>query len=63
MQIKGLACRSAPNPGADPQLKAHLRAARARSCDALTKAIGDICSLIDRQECRNYLKAAGYASD
>jgi transposase len=30
------------------KLKAHLQADQARSCDALTKAIGDICSLFDR---------------
>jgi transposase len=45
------------------KLKAHLRAAAARSFDALWRAIGNICDLFSRDECRNYLKAAGYASD
>jgi transposase len=45
------------------KLKAHLRAAEARTYEALWKAIGDICSLFEEQECSNYFKAAGYASD
>lgn len=45
------------------KLKAHLRAAAARSFDALWKAIGNICDLFSRTECWNYLKEAGYASD
>ena len=35
----------------------------ARTIDALWKAIGDICALYTEQECWNYLKDAGYASD
>jgi hypothetical protein len=38
------------------KLKAHLR-----RIDALWKANGDICALYSEQECRNYLKEAGYA--
>ena len=45
------------------KLKAHLRKAAARTYDALWRAIGDICGLYEPQECWNYLKAAGYASD
>ena len=45
------------------KLKAHLRRIGARTIDALWKAIGDICTLFTDQECRNYLKDAGYASD
>lgn len=45
------------------KLKAHLRAAAARSFDALWRAIGNICDLFSRDECWNYLKAAGYASN
>lgn len=45
------------------KLKAHLRAAAARSYDALWQATGTICDLFERDECWNYFKAAGYASD
>ena len=44
------------------KLKAHLRAASARTFDALWKAIGDICDLYEPEECWNFSKAAGYAS-
>jgi transposase len=45
------------------KLKAHLRKAEARTFEALWQAIGAICDLFTPQECWNYLKAAGYASD
>ena len=45
------------------KLKAHLRAASARTFDALWRAVGDICGLYQPDECWNYLKAAGYALD
>lgn len=45
------------------KLKAHLRRIKARTLDALWKAVGDICGLYSPGECWNYLKAAGYASD
>ena len=45
------------------KLKAHLRKAAARTFDDLWQAIGDICGLFQPEECWNYLKAAGYASD
>lgn len=45
------------------KLKAHLRKRAARNFDDLIAAIGDICNLFDPQECWNYFKAAGYASD
>lgn len=44
------------------KLKAHLRKAKARTFDALWRAIGDICSLFSQQECWNFFKEAGYAS-
>ena len=45
------------------KLKAHLRRIGARTIDALWKAIGDVCALYSEQECWNYFKDAGYASD
>jgi transposase len=45
------------------KLKAHLRRIGARTLDALWRAVGDICGLYAPDECWNYLKAAGYASD
>ena len=45
------------------KLKAHMRAAQARTYDALWKAIGEICTLFEPEECWNYFKASGYASD
>ena len=45
------------------KLKAHLRAAGARTYDALWRAVGDICSLFEPRECWNFLRHAGYASD
>ena len=45
------------------KLKAHLRKAAARTVDALWRVVSDICDLFEPQECWNYLKAAGYASD
>jgi transposase len=41
------------------KLKAHLRAAAARSFDALSTALGDSCALFDPNECGNFFKAAG----
>ncbi len=45
------------------KLKAHLRRIGARTIDDLWKAIGNICDLYEPDECWNYLKAAGYASN
>jgi len=45
------------------KLKAHLRRIGARTIDALWRAVGSICDLYSPDECWNYLKAAGYASD
>jgi transposase len=45
------------------KLKAHLRRISARTIDELWKAIGSICDLYSPDECRNYLKAAGYVAD
>ena len=45
------------------KLKAHLRAAGARSFDALWRAIGCTCNLFSPQECWNFFVAAGCASD
>ena len=44
------------------KLKAHLRAACARTFDALWQAVGSICDLYDPDECWNFFKAAGYTS-
>ena len=44
------------------KLKAHLRAASARTFDTLWQAVGEICDLYTPDECWNYFKAAGYAS-
>lgn len=44
------------------KIKAHLRAAQARTFDALTKALGSICNLFNRTECFSFFNAAGYAS-
>lgn len=45
------------------KLKAHLKRIGARTLEALWTAVGDICGLYSPEECWNYLKAAGYASD
>ena len=45
------------------KLKEHLRRIGARTIDALWQAIGSICDLYSPEECWNYLKKAGYASD
>ena len=42
------------------KLKAHLRAAKARTIEQLWKAIGNICALFTPEECSNYFDAAGY---
>lgn len=52
-----------PIENAFSKLKAHLRGAAARTFDALWAALGDICALFDPQECWNFFKSAGYASD
>ncbi len=45
------------------KLKEHLRAAGERTFEGLWRSIGDICDLFEPDECWNYFKAAGYASD
>lgn len=45
------------------KLKAHLRRIGAITFDTLFQALGDICDLFKPDECWNFLKAAGYASD
>ncbi|EEE35893.1 transposase and inactivated derivative [Rhodobacteraceae bacterium KLH11] len=45
------------------KLKAHLRRIGARTFDALFEALGDICDMFNPNECWNFLKSAGYASD
>ena len=42
------------------KLKAHLRRMAARTFDAITEAVGDICDLFLPEECENYFKACGY---
>ena len=43
------------------KLKAHLRAAGARSYDALWRAVGNICDLFEPRECWKFFRHAGYA--
>ncbi|PWJ09611.1 Transposase [Jannaschia seohaensis] len=43
------------------KLKAHLRRIGARTFDDLSDAIGSICRMFSADECRNYLRHAGYA--
>jgi transposase len=45
------------------KLKAHLRRVKARTIDDLWRAVGNICDLYTPEECWNFLKHAGYASD
>ena len=45
------------------KLKAHLRRIGARTYDTLIRALGDICGLFGPEECWNFFRAAGYASD
>lgn len=45
------------------KLKALLRKAKARTYDALWRAVGNICGLFEPDECWNYLKDAGYVAD
>jgi transposase len=42
------------------KLKAHLRAAAARTIEDLWKVIGSICAFFKPEECSNYFAAAGY---
>ncbi len=42
------------------KLKTLLRKHAARTFDALTQALGDICQLFPITECRNFFKATGY---
>ena len=45
------------------KLKILLRKAKARTYDALWRAVGDICALFDAQECWNYFKHLPYVAD
>ncbi len=45
------------------KLKAHMRAAQARTYHALWKAIGDICTLFEPEECWNFFNAMDSAFD
>lgn len=45
------------------KLKAHLRRMAARTFDALTGAVGDICDLYSPEECKNYFKTANYVAE
>jgi len=44
------------------KLKTLLRKAKARTYDALWRAVGNICELFEPQECWNYLKDAEYVA-
>ncbi len=45
------------------KLKPYLRRIGARTYRTLIHALGDICGLFVPEECWNFFKAAGYASD
>ena len=45
------------------KLKAHLRRIGARTIADLWKAVGSICDLYTPEECRNYLRHAGYVAN
>jgi transposase len=45
------------------KLKTLLRKKAARSFEAISNALGDICALFSVEECRNYFKAAGYEAN
>ena len=45
------------------KLKAHMRAAATRNFEDLWQALGNICDLFEPEECWNYFKASGYASN
>ena len=45
------------------KLKAHLRRLAVRTFDALTQAVGDICSLFPPEECDAYFRAANYVAE
>lgn len=45
------------------KLKALLRKAKARTYDALWKAVGKVCDLFTPQECWNYFKATGCVAE
>jgi len=45
------------------KIKALLRKAATRTFEALWAALGDICALFSPDECWNFFKAAGYASN
>jgi transposase len=45
------------------KLKAHLRAAAARTFDDLIDALGNICALFTPNECWNFFKAAKYVAE
>jgi len=45
------------------KLKTLLRKRAARTFDAITQALGDICNLFSITECRNYFKKAGYEAE
>ena len=42
------------------KIKAHMRKAEARTIEALWRAIGDICGLVEHEEGQNQFAAAGY---
>lgn len=44
------------------KLKAHLRKAKARTYEALWKAVGEVCNLFTPHECWNFFKAQNYVA-
>jgi len=59
------ALKPAPEPHRNgiPKIKALIRTAAARSCDALWQAAGHVCGLFTAEECCKFFKAAGYEAD
>jgi len=45
------------------KLKTLLRKAKARTYDALWRAVGQVCDLFNPAECRNYFKDTGYVAE
>ena len=45
------------------KLKALIRKAAARTYDALWQAVGYVCGLFSDNECFNFFKTAGYATN
>ncbi len=61
--IRGRTRTNGVHPLKFAKLKTLIRKAAARTCDALWKAVGNVCNLFTEQECSNFFQAAGYEAD